>query len=440
MFQRVILGLIIAILPQIAYCQTEQLTLPDALNIALENNLTVSNVRLHQTSLSKNVDALRTKRYPVLGISGGVSENLKPQKYTFEKGVWGNYPPVGDIPSKDITIESADGLTGIALISAVLPLSEQYLIGLNIKQGEVKNDIAGEQLRWTQQEVARAVKQQYFGIVQAHNDLDVTLESIGFYKSLHKLVTNYVQQQTALKYELLEVNAKLAQRELNAQSERNRLATGKERLNNLLGRDINMDFNVTLPTRKSVSNDVDAAIAMALKLRPDIRMSKLNIKDAQLGYSIKKAGYIPNIDLAVSYSKLHGYELIPDTEAYVGLHAKWEFFDWGRKKNVLASKNSKIRQAGNKAIETKNRAEIDVRKCLRQLNESEQSVGVAELSKAAAKDKLRVLMNQYKQQAVLLQKVLDAETDFKRANNKYSSAVLSVWESQAKLEQALGEI
>ncbi|MCP3939871.1 MAG: TolC family protein [Desulfobacteraceae bacterium] len=441
MFQRFLFGLIVLMVPGMVYCQTQQLTLPDALDIALEHNLTVSNVRLHQTSVSKNVDALRTKRYPVLSVSGGTSKNLESQNYTFEKGVWGNYPTVGDIPSKDITIESANDFTGMAMLSAVLPLSQQYSIDLNIKQGTVKYDIAGEQLRLAKQDIARAVKQQYFGIIQAHNDLDVTMESILFYKSLQKLVTNYVAQQTAFKYELLEVNSKLAQRQLNAQSERNRLATRKEQLNNLLGRDINMDFNVTkLPTLQGVSTDVDEAIARALKLRPDIRMSKLNIKDAKLGYDIKKADYIPIIDLSMGYSRFYNYDLIPDTESYVGLRVKWEFFDWGRKKNLLASENSKIRQADNKAIETKNKAEIDVKKCLRQLNESEQSVVVAELSRAAAKDKLQVLMNQYKQQAILLQKVLDAETGFKRANNKYSSAILSVWESQAKLEKALGEI
>ncbi len=441
MFRCTLLGLIIALLPGIALCQVELLTLPDALNIAFEKNLTISNVRLHQTSVSHGIDALRTKRYPMLVLSGGVSENLDPQSYTFEKGVWGNYPYVGDLPAEDISIDSADGLTSRASVSAVLPLSEQYLISLNISQGEVQQDIAGEQLRLTQQDIARAVKQQYFEIVQTQNDLKVTLESIRFYKSLQQLVTNYVQQQISLKYELLEVNARLAQRELNATRERNRLATKKERLNNLLGRDINVDFNVTeLPPRQSISTDIDTAIATAFSLRPDVRLSKLNIKDAQLGYSIQKAEYIPDIDLVVSYTKLHGHDLIPDTESFVGLHAKWEFFDWGRKQNALASKNSKIRQATNSAQETKNKVAIDVRKSLRQLNESEQSVDVAELSRAAAKDKLRVLLNEYKQQAVLLQKVLDAETDFERANNKYRSAVLSVWQSQAELEQALGEI
>ena len=121
------------------------------------------------------------------------------------------------------------------------------------------------------------------------------------------------------------------------------------------------------------------------------------------------------------------------------MHAKWEFYDWGRKKKELASKTSLIRQAANSARETENRVVIDVHKSFRAIDQAEGSVRVAMLSQAASRDKLRVLMNQYEQQSILLQDVLDAETELARANSEYTRAVLSVWKAQAELDHAIGE-
>jgi outer membrane protein TolC len=87
-----------------------------------------------------------------------------------------------------------------------------------------------------------------------------------------------------------------------------------------------------------------------------------------------------------------------------------------------------------------NRVTIDVRRSYRSIAEAQEEVAVAELSQAAARDKLRVLTNQYEQQSTLLQNVLDAVSDLDKANNVYNRAILSVWKAQAELQRAVGEL
>ena len=81
--------------------------------------------------------------------------------------------------------------------------------------------------------------------------------------------------------------------------------------------------------------------------------------------------------------------------------------------------------------------EVDTR--MRDLEESEELVKVTAVTKAAASEKLRVLTNQYKQQAALLKDVLQAESELAEANTQYQNAVLSAWTAQAQLDKALGE-
>lgn len=432
---------LLAFLPLSGFCGAETLSLDQALAIALSNNTAVANAELQRAAAEDDVEALRTSRYPRLDISGGISHNMEDQEYTFDQGVWGDYSNIGEVPAQDITITSNSGTSRVVSAGITQPLAQQYRLALSIEQGEVKEDMANEFIRLTQQDIARIVKQEYYGILQTQSTLTATRESIVFYTSLVELVANYVSQRMAFDYELLETEARLARRELDAVQQMNRLSTQKERMNSLLARDINTPFDVReLPAEILLPGELNDAVATALDQRPEVRESKLKVKDAELGYDIKKAEYLPDLDLSVRYTKLYDTTFIPDTEAYVGLHAKWEIYDWGRKKSELASKNTMIQHAENSARDLKNRVTIDVRRSYRSIAEADEAVEVTRLSQAAARDKLRVLTNQYRQQSTLLQNVLDAESDLDKANNAYNRAVLSVWKAQAELERAVGEM
>jgi len=432
---------LLTVLPLPALCDAQTLSLDQALTLALSNNTAVTNAELQREAVQDDVEALRTARYPRLDLSGRVSRNLEDQEYTFDEGVWGDYPVIGEVPGEDITITSDGGTSRMLSAGITQPLSQQYKLALSIEQGEVKEEMATEFIRLTQQDVARVVKQDYFDILQTQSTLAATRESIVFYTSLVELVGNYVSQRMAFEYELLETESLLARRELQANTQRNRLSTQKERMNSLRGRDINTQFNVSeLPAELFLTGGLDDAVATAMDQRPEVRESQLKVKDAELGYDIKKAEYLPDLDLNVSYTRLYDTSLIPDTEAYVGLKARWEIYDWGRKKSELASKNVMIQHAENSVRDLKNRVTIDVRQSFRAIAEAEETIEVTRLSRAAARDKLRVLMNQYKEQSTLLQNVLDAESDLDNANNAYNRAVLSVWKAQAQLERAVGEL
>jgi outer membrane protein len=438
---RFVATVMLGVVPCAAIAQTDVLSLDQALEIALRQNVMIANAELEAQAAGDEVAALRTRRLPRFDVMGRTSQNLQDQEYTFDQGVWGTYPVIGAVPPRDVTIESATGATSLVSFGVTQPLAQQYRIGLSIEQGEVKEQMAAENVRLTQQDMARVVKQEYFDIVQTQSDLETTLESIRFYVSLNELVAHYVEQEVALEYQLLEVQARLARRQLQATDQRNRLATHRERMNDLLGRDLNTPFEVqTLPDPATSERDPSAAIAAALSQRPDVLESKLQVEDAQLGYDIKRAEYIPDVDVSLRYARLYGYEFVPDVEAYVGLHLRWELYDWGRKRDELAAKSGMIEKANNHVMAVRNGAIIDVRSSLRALQQAQRAVEVATLSQNATRDKLRVLMNQYRQQSALLQDVLEAETDNDRANNDYSRAVLAVWKAQAEFERAIGTL
>ena len=124
------------------------------------------------------------------------------------------------------------------------PLSQQYRIGLNISMHDVMRDIAREQLRAKRQSVASEVKRLYYGILQTQSSLESVEETIRFLRELDRLRSRYLKEEAVLKSESLEVQARLAQEEQHQIVLHNQLATQKEQLNDLMGRNILTEFRV----------------------------------------------------------------------------------------------------------------------------------------------------------------------------------------------------
>lgn len=424
--------------PQSKYPET--LSLEQALEQAFRNNLKVKNAGLEVQKASDAKDAAFTRFMPSLHFSALESYNLTEESYRFERGVWGVYPGIGPIPHSDIEIDTHPGFTTVLSATLSQPLSQLYRIDLSVEQRTLKIELAQEELRAERQSIAKKVKDAYYKVLQKQAALSATEESIVFYRELEKLMERYLRERTVLKSDQLEVKTRLAKAELQALTQKNDLADEKEKLNNLMGRDLRSGVSVVqVPIRTDYEANLEAAQETALKQRPEIRETALKLKHAEYSHSIKKSEYIPDLWFKASYDKFFNVDLLPDDVGKVGLFLRWEFYDWGRKQSELAAKSRDIEQARNQIHETKDQVILEVNQIFRKLQEARARLKVAKLSRETAREKLRVTMDQYKQKAVLLKSLLQAQTDVAEANRQYEDALLDFWKTKAAFEKALGE-
>lgn len=91
-----------------------------------------------------------------------------------------------------------------------------------------------------------------------------------------------VAQKVALRSDALDVQLRLSQEELSLASEQNLLASQREQLNQLLGRDVRTAFEIEDITGVAFQErDQDASIAQALQNRPDLREARLKVEHAE---------------------------------------------------------------------------------------------------------------------------------------------------------------
>ncbi len=156
---------------------------------------------------------------------------------------------------------------------------------------------AQEGARQQKQETAHRVREAYYQLVQTQTQLASARESLKYLTELSALVARNLAEQTVLKSELLAVKARLSQQRYQLLLFENSIATQKEALNRLLGRDLAIDFTVEdQPAPSAEEIDVEAARKTATEQRSEVRRAGLQVKKTELDIQRQRAEYLVGAD------------------------------------------------------------------------------------------------------------------------------------------------
>jgi outer membrane protein TolC len=433
-----VVGLIVLSVYGVVRAQsTESLTLDQAIDLALRNNHAIKIAELEVGRANEDIAVAKTARLPSLHAYTLVSENLAKNDLKVPNPAANQFPALGPF----FVLTDARKPTAIFAATAAQPLSQQYRIGLNIKLERLSREMAQAKLRQQENETIAQVKKTYYAILQTKSALNSVDQAVKSYQELDKVTGDYVLQQIALKADRLVVQTRLARAQYDQLELSSRLATQKEQLNSLLGREVVYEFEVTdAPAFMSIETELATARTTALEHRPEIQQARLSVEQAKLARRIKKSQYIPDVIVGFSYLAPRNFpSTIPREFANVGVAVSWEFFDWGRKKHELAEIDHRTEQAKNGLKETEDQVLVDVGDKLRKLQLTAQALRVAKLGEDSAKENLRVSTGQYKFQQVMLSDVLKSQASLAEATNEYQKALLTFWTAKAEFEKALGE-
>jgi len=418
----------------------QPLTLEEAVNIAQTNNRQVKVAALALAIDEDQIAEARTYRFPSVNFYALGSQLLTPVDFTFQKGVFGSFPGIGPVPATDTKIHTPLRPTFYGLAQASQPLSQQYKVGLNIRQAKLARLVDEQKLRAQKQSIVNQVKKAYYAILQTQSSLASSEENLKFDRELGRTTDQLVAEKAALKSESMSVKARVAQEEYNNLTLRDTLTSQKEQMNGLMGRDVRTDFSVVeVPEATSSESDLEAAQTKALSGRPELREGRLQVEQAELNRRITKADYIPNVSLAINNLSLANVNLLPSNVASAGVLITWDPLDWGRRKHELAAATKQIEQSKNGLNEAESQVLVEVAAKFRKLAESRALLAVTKLQLEAEREKLRVLMNQYEQKVALSKDVLQQRSSLESATSQNSQALLSFWAAKADFEKSLGE-
>ncbi|HYA96549.1 MAG TPA: TolC family protein [Methylomirabilota bacterium] len=416
------------------------LTLDQAVALAEAQNRPVKNALLEVSVGDDQIAEARTYRFPSINFYGLGSQLLTPVEFTFQRGVFGTFPGIGPVPGNDTSIRTPLRPTFYGVVQLAQPLSQQYKVGLSIRQARLAKLVNEQKLRAQKQLVKNQVRQAYYAILQTQSKLASSEENLKFDRELERTTEELVREKAALVAESMSVKARIGLEEYNNLTLRNALASQKEQLNVLLGRDVRTEFSVAeVAEAGDIAMSLEAAQAKALGARPELLGARLRVEQAELNRRTVKAEYIPDVSLTVTNLSLSGVNLLPSNVATAGVLVTWDPLDWGRRRRELAAAGKQIAESKNTAEETEAQVLVDVAAKYRKLGESRALLHAAQLQLEAERERLRVTMNQYAQKAALLKDVLQQRSSLESAASQQSQALLAYWIARADFEKSLGQ-
>ena len=418
----------------------EVLTLDEAVNLALQRNRSIGKSVLEAKEYNDEIAAARTKRWVKFQVSSTTGIMLMQPTLRFDRGAFGDYAGLGPIPATSTTVSSPRKLTAILSSEAALPLTQQYRIGLGIRQLQLQQTAAWEQSRATRQTVAKQVRQAYYSILQSQSSLDAVEHTLALLRELSSQTAKYVKTGSALEKDLLEVEARLAQQVYEQEALRGPLETQREQFNSLLGRPIDTPFRVAPAIEASWVPDLAGARDLAVERRPELRQAKLKVEVAELERKKKRSEFIPDVSLSVSYaSAFNMSSAMPRNLAIAGFQTSFEPFDWGRKRSEVAQREKQLEEARLEAREWEDKVRIEVGSAHRKMREAGALLVASRAAQENAKETVRVTAARYRLDASLVKDVLESQSGLADANDRTQKAMLAYWSARADFELAMGE-
>jgi len=247
-------------------------------------------------------------------------------------------------------------------------------------------------------------------------------------------------QKVVLRADALNVDAKLAKARYQLMAAVNGLATRREQLNQLLGRELTTQFRVDpSPEDDTTKITIEKARQQALENRPENRQAHLKEKQAEYDRRIAKAEYLPDLSVSVRYIGMSNVEVLPENVTSAGFYFSWEPFDWGRRKDKVQERTRTLEQARIGITETESKISVEVGAKYRLWEESSLLLKAIRTENEAAAEDLRVMRNKYKEEAALLKDLLEVQAQNSEKNFQYQEALSSYWSALANLRKAMGD-
>jgi outer membrane protein TolC len=421
-----------------APAEADPLTLQQAITIALANNRQIKIFDQNVLISNDEILAARTQRYPHFSVDVTGSGLLTPVTIKFPQGVFG-FVDSTPIPSRPSEITTDPKFSAMSIIQAYQPLTQLWSAHLNLGLLDVGKKLSQEQLRQQKQQITDSVKQAYYQLLQSQSALEATDENVKALHEVDRTTEEYVQQKAALPYQSAGVKVQVAQADLQQITLQDTIQTQKENLNNLMGRDLSIDFHLSpVPDALPEEESIELARQNALNGRSEIRQAQFKVEQAAYARRLQKAQYIPEVGIRYLFFSPFTAEGLPRYVNSLGIQFKWDVYDWGYKKHLTDEKQRQIEQSQLSLTETSSQVVLDVSNRFRKLREARASLKVAQLAQDAEKQKLDVVLEQYKQKATLLSNLQTEQANMAQAAAQYQQALANFWTARADFEKAMG--
>ncbi len=428
--------------------------LPRTIESALQSSADV------QTA-TRNVEIDR-KRADEAGAAGRPNVNASGTAIRYDQATkiaLGNGPPIQVTPTHQeilsLNVSNRFDLTGQihAAVSQyrLQSLADQFVLG------QIRN--------------ARILRAQsiYFNTLRAKHQVDVAKASLTNFQRQLTDATNLNLAEVGQKIDVLRAQTQVATAEQNLTTAQNNLGIAIISFNDLVGRPLDApvqladppgvvfqqpitDFtSVGAPTANDTSPlpaapaevsaiDVNQALLTANGQRPEILQAQVNVRVAETGIKLARAGLEPTFSLSAAgnYYPTPSFQFPRQRTAQLTATLVIPLYDGGATRDRVQEERLRTQNAQTSLASTRSDVALDVRQAYLNLVTASQQIGAANAALQSAIGARQLAELRYKGQVGLYLEVTDAQAALVQAENNQVDAVYNYLVARAQFQNAVG--
>jgi len=331
---------------------------------------------------------------PELSVSGSVVRYDQPIQVALDDG-----DPLLVRPRSfaSLTARAAAPLTGLFALAGGYQARRHQLRATEHDERSLRDDIAVQ------------VVEAYTGALAAEALVDVSDAVVASLQSTHDRVAAFERAGLAQRTDVLRIDVALRDAEQSARAARRSLDLARRGLALVVGHPD--DALVPEPVAAGALELPSLEEGLArVHSRPDVAAADARLVAAKAARRARTAALLPQVTALAQYDAFSevGAFGVPD-QWQVALQAEFDFFQLGRRNATVRGATAKVHQAEVGARATRSRAELDARAAWDRLATALESVDVAEVQVAQARENLRLVDARFDVQLASTSDRLDAE-------------------------------
>lgn len=404
-----------------AKAQVQPLTATEYKEKVLEYSRQIKQSSEERMAMQHAIKAAKTAFFPAVDFSGSYQYRIN--KYELGMG---------------------DGISGIEMdhntysLGATVsqPIYAGGQIYNNYKAAEIQGQIASEAEELTTDNIVYAADMNYWSVAARKGMYDVMTQYVSIVQELANVLTLRFQDGQISKTDLLQVQARLKEAELNQSSAYKDYQIALQNLNVLMGvppmEPVAIADSITmvqpLPMRVGES--------AALDNRPDYLISKLNIEYQKRQINLSKAKYNPSLAIGFQGTwgtpmlNVKGSDLLWTPAVFASL--KIPLFHWGARFKEVNSQKAILRSKEYALDNTRDQISQEVANAWTSLTENTKQIDVAEDACKIAEENLDLNTFSYNEGKLPIVDVLSAQLSWIQS---YSSLIQTWYQQKASLAQ-----
>ena len=248
-------------------------------------------------------------------------------------------------------------------------------------------DLSRVFLELVRQDLVLRVKEAYFTILKAEKIRQVAVRSVEQLEAGVKVSKAFYDVGIIPKNDLLQTQVELAQERQDLTSADVELSIAKASFNTLLRREVGMEVMIEdILEYRSMELSFEGCLKTARKNRPELREVELNVKSAEKEVQLAESEYFPTLGLSFNYGRVgddpsvSGSKFEDEDNWNVMATARYTFWQWGKKRQLVREKETRLVQAKDAKIQVEDSISLEVKDTYLRLREARDKIGVAEVA------------------------------------------------------------